>query len=78
MTLWHMRLELARTKEFPEGSSSHGYELTAPLDNAGNLDPKGWKSVHQTCAVRRFWGDSEDEHGCSSTGRTENGNRAMM
>jgi hypothetical protein len=63
MTLMRIRLELARTKEHPNGSTSHGYELVAPLDAAGNLDPKGWKALRQACTVRRFWGDAEDEHG---------------
>jgi hypothetical protein len=27
-----IRLELARSKEFPEGSATHGYEFVAPLD----------------------------------------------
>jgi len=26
MALMHIRLELARTQDFPEGSSAHGYE----------------------------------------------------
>ena len=34
MTLKLIRLELARTKEYPEGSAAHGYEFTAPLDAA--------------------------------------------
>ena len=27
-----IRLNLARSKEFPQGSSKHGYEFVAPLD----------------------------------------------
>jgi hypothetical protein len=38
MTLPHIlkriRLELARSKEFPMGSANHGYEFVAPLDDA--------------------------------------------
>ena len=63
MTLKHIRLELARTRDFPEGSALFGYEFTAPLDDAGLLDPIGWKKMHQACTVRRFWGDASDEHG---------------
>jgi hypothetical protein len=63
MTLERIRLELARTKDYPDGSARHGYEFVAPLDAAGNLDPKGWKALHQACTVRRFWGDMPDEHG---------------
>jgi len=32
-----IRLELARSKEFPTGSSQHGYEFVAPLDGSGDL-----------------------------------------
>ena len=36
MSLKKIRLELARTPGFPEGSGRHGYEFTAPLDAKGN------------------------------------------
>lgn len=64
MTLKLIRLELARTKEFPDGSHKHGYEFTAPLTAEGHLDEHGWKQYRQVCTVLRFWGDDEDdEHG---------------
>lgn len=63
MSLMLVRLELARTREFPEGSAQHGYEFAAPLDASGHLDAKGWKEMHQACTVRRFWGDQPEEHG---------------
>ncbi len=63
MALKTIRLELARTKGFPNGSAKHGYEFTAPLDATGHLDPGGWKEFKQACTVRRFWGDQPDEHG---------------
>lgn len=64
MPLKTIRLELARTKEFPDGSQKHGYEFTAPLDAAGHLDPEGWHEYRQVCSVLRFWGDDQpDEHG---------------
>ena len=62
MPLKKIRLELARTKDFPEGSAGHGYEFVAPLDAKGQLDGKAWKEFKQACTVRRFWGDG-DEHG---------------
>jgi hypothetical protein len=34
-----IRLELARSKEFPAGSANHGYEFVAPLDAEGHIDP---------------------------------------
>jgi len=30
--LKRIRLELARSKEFPDGSTAHGYEFVAPVD----------------------------------------------
>lgn len=62
MPLKKIRLELARTKDFPDGSAGHGYEFVAPLDAKGQLDGKAWKEFKQACTVRRFWGE-EDEHG---------------
>ncbi len=37
--LRHIRLELARSREFPSGSPRHGYDLVAPLDAKGHIDP---------------------------------------
>jgi hypothetical protein len=60
MTLSHIRLELARDRDFPEGSRHHGYEFVAPIDNAGHIDPEAWKENRQRCRVRRFWGGEEE------------------
>lgn len=56
-------LHLARTAEHPEGSSRHGYELTAPLDETGHLDAKTWKDDRALCRVRRFWEGEPDRIG---------------
>jgi hypothetical protein len=61
--LTRVRLELARTKGFPEGSREHGYEFVAPLDPDGHLDAAAWKSVKERCRVRRFWGAEDDDIG---------------
>ena len=49
MTLPHLlkriRLQLARSKEFPMGSRHRGYEFGAPLDAAGHIDPALWHKV---------------------------------
>lgn len=63
MTLYSVRLELARTKETPEGSSVHGYEFVAPLDKAGHLDAAQWRQAKARCTVRRFQNGSADERG---------------
>jgi hypothetical protein len=63
MALKHIRLELARTKEQPQGDAACGYEFAAPLDGAGHLDPEGWKADKARCSVRRFWRGQDDERG---------------
>ncbi len=63
MSLKKIRLELARTPQFPDGSSLHGYEFNAPLDTQGHLDADAWKRSKSLCTVRRFWNKIEDEHG---------------
>lgn len=63
MTLYLVRLELARSKEFPDGSARHGYEFVAPLDASGHLDVEEWKKNKATCTVRRFTTGERDEEG---------------
>lgn len=69
MGLKLIRLELARTRQYPQGSAAHGYEFTAPLDEDGHLDMETWKSYRQACTVWRFWGGEPDEHGQLIHGR---------
>ena len=57
--LKHIRLQLARSKEFPSGSARHGYDLVAPLDENGHIDPELWRKHEKECSVRRFWDDEE-------------------
>jgi hypothetical protein len=56
-------LNLARSKEFPEGSNDRGYEFVAPLDSEGHIDEALWREHRKNCRVRRFWKGQEDEHG---------------
>lgn len=63
MAFKKVRLELARDKDFPFGSSEHGYEFVAPIGDDGLLDPKQWKENRERCKVRRFWGGEEEEIG---------------
>ncbi|MBL8688138.1 MAG: hypothetical protein JNL04_03520 [Rhodospirillaceae bacterium] len=58
-----IRLELARSREFPDGSASHGYILRAPLTADGHLDVETWRKERDLCAVRRFWGAEEEQRG---------------
>lgn len=63
MSLSRVRLELARTPETPAGAPDCGYELVAPLDLDGHLNPDAWRSRRNECTVRRFWHGTDDEHG---------------
>jgi len=58
-----IRLNLARSKEFPNGSARHGYEFVAPLDAKGHIDVKLWHQHRDHCRVRRFWDGEDDEIG---------------
>jgi len=60
--LKRIRLALARSKEFPSGSMTCGYEFVAPLSADGHIDPKLWQEHRAHCRVRRFW-DGEQEIG---------------
>ena len=55
-----IRLNLARSKEFPAGSSHHGYEFVAPLDRNDHIDADEWRKHRDNCRVQRFWGDEEE------------------
>lgn len=62
-TLKRIRLNLARSKEFPQGSYKHGYEFVAPLKINGHIDEVLWKQHRDHCRVRRFWEGRDDEIG---------------
>jgi hypothetical protein len=61
--LKRIRLNLARSKEFPSGSSRRGYEFVAPLKADGHIDPELWHKYREHCRVRRFWQGEDDEIG---------------
>jgi hypothetical protein len=56
-------LHLARSKEHPDGSALHGYDIVAPLAGDGRLDVEAWKEARARCRVRRFWAGEADEIG---------------
>jgi hypothetical protein len=58
-----IRLELARSAEYPRGSSACGYEFVAPLDNSGHIDADAWKASRDRCYVHRFWRGEDDKTG---------------
>ena len=65
MAWMRVRVELARSPLFPDGSHHHGYEFTLPLDAAGRLDRKTYDRAPELCTVHRFW---QGEGGEDATG----------
>jgi len=63
MSVKTIRLELARNKDFPEGSRDHGYVFRAPLTEDGQLDHDAWPSVRKECVVHRLWPGEPEEKG---------------
>lgn len=63
MSLMTIRLELGRTREFPEGDPRHGYEFVAPLDRHGHLDAADWRAEKDRCVVRSFRPGEEQRTG---------------
>jgi hypothetical protein len=61
--LKRVRLELARSPEFPDGSTHHGYEFILPLTAEGKLDRALWESAPEVCTVHRFWEGEGDSVG---------------
>ena len=58
-----IRLELARTKEFPEGSASRAYLLHLPLDEQGLIDEASLTCAPAQATVYRFWPNQRDMSG---------------
>lgn len=61
--LHRILLNLARSKEHPDGSARHGYDIVAPLDSHGRLDASAWREARAACRVRRFWAGEKEEIG---------------
>lgn len=49
-----IRLELARSKNEPQGSPGDGYEFHAPLDDSFHIDLEAWKNNRALCFVHRL------------------------
>jgi hypothetical protein len=63
MSLKHIRLELARHPDFPDGSHDRGYEFIAPLDDDGHLVAAEWRQQRSRCRVKRFWHGEPNQMG---------------
>lgn len=63
MTWKIIRLELARTPEFPQGSPAHAYVLRLPIDDNGMLEKHILQHPDESPVVRRFWPGEADREG---------------
>lgn len=61
--LKHIKLTLARSKDYPNGSNQIGYDLVAPLDSQGRIDLPSWKKHRTACSVRYFSPGQDDKTG---------------
>lgn len=58
-----IRLELARTPEFPQGSAGRAYLLHLPLDDEGFIDEAALEGSPARATVHRFWPNERDRAG---------------
>lgn len=58
-----IRLELGRTRDFPNGSASRAYLLRAPLDPEGVIDEQALLKLPEQATVRRLWPSEPDISG---------------
>ncbi|MGX7952102.1 hypothetical protein ACWPM1_05990 [Tsuneonella sp. HG249] len=58
-----IRLELARTPDFPDGSADHGYQLHAPVRRDGLIDETAFMAERGRATAFRFWPDERDLQG---------------
>lgn len=61
---WHrIRLEMGRTKDEPEGSPSHAYMLTLPLDEKRRIDAAAYKKTPARASILRMSPEHGEENG---------------
>ena len=58
-----IRLELARTRDFPAGSVSRGFLISLPLDRDGHIDDEALSIKPHRATVRRYWSNEAEESG---------------
>ena len=63
MTWFTIRLDLARSHAFPEGSPAHCYLLRAPLTELGTIDGRALHAHPEQATVLRSWPDEAERHG---------------
>jgi len=63
MTWKTVRLELARTRDFPNGSAGRAYLLRLPINEQGLLDEEKYAEHPEHATVRRYWPNEPDRNG---------------
>ena len=64
MSNWkNIRLELAKTVQFPAGSVSRGYLIRLPLGDNDRIDRTAFERDPHRATVRRYWSTEPDEAG---------------
>lgn len=58
-----IRLELADTPEFPQGSPNRAYMVRLPLGDDGVIDEPARAAMPAMATVRRFWPNQPDLRG---------------
>lgn len=58
-----IRLELARTNDFPNGSASRAYVMRVPLAADGRIDEQAVVGAPEQATVRRMWPSQPDLSG---------------
>jgi hypothetical protein len=63
VTWYSIRLELARTAEYPNGSASRCYLLRLPINANGLIEEGALEEEPARATVRRFWPNEADLSG---------------
>jgi hypothetical protein len=63
MTWKTIRLELARTPEFPQGSAAHAYVFRLPIDDNGYIERSAMEHPIENPIVHRMWRGEPDRNG---------------
>lgn len=58
-----IRLELARSPGFPQGSAGRAFLVRVPLDEEGFIDGEALERNPRQATVRRFWTSEPDQYG---------------
>lgn len=58
-----IRLELARTPEFPSGSVSRAYLMRLPVGDDDLIDRSAFEQNPSRASVRRYWSTDADQRG---------------